>query len=60
MKTHAHYIAEAIRAKKTQHKEVKEEESLFLDDAELPELDEAEPLDPKLARRERLKAILSR
>lgn len=60
-KAYAHHIAAAIRHKKAMKAEPKEEElsgdlEPFGDTEEL----EAAPVDPKAARKERIKAILAR
>lgn len=59
---YAHHIAQAIRHKKAMAKEPKEElEQSFMDetDTDLEELPPENP-DPKVTRKERIKAILAR
>jgi hypothetical protein len=63
-KAYAHHIAAAIRHKKQMASAPKEEEEdpLLLDDTAdgLDDLEPEVPVDPKEARKERLKAILAR
>jgi hypothetical protein len=58
---YAHHIAQAIRHKKAMGKQPKEPELEIEEDEGLEDIyEEDKPLDPKSARKERIKEILSR